>query len=433
MTIQDFKDNKEAILACTVISRTTDSVFLTGKAGTGKSTLLKTILDSVKKKVIVCAPTGISAKNVRGVTLHSFFKLPIGVTFSTDSKLSKIYYTEEQVLILRTMQVLVIDEISMVPSYLLDCIDSILRYMRGNDRPFGGVQIFLVGDPFQLPPVVKNEEKDIIAKRYDSELFFDSDVFKRLKIYLIELKKCYRQNDEEFMNVLDTIRTKDVTLKALKFINENCVRKIDSDKELVITLTPTNRKADLINTIELSKIDKEQVTIPAIVTGSFDSRSCIADELLCLKEGAHVMFLKNQPNKGYFNGTMGIVLSFDLVNEKIIVKTETDRVIELGREIWEEIEYHLSDFTDEYEKRVIGSMCQFPIKLAFACTIHKSQGLTFQKMILDTDTGAFAAGQIYVALSRCRSLDGIYLEQRVMYKEIIIDRRVKEFYKTLEK
>lgn len=433
MTLEDFKDNKEACRVIEVVNNTNDSVFMTGRAGSGKSTLLKTILATSKKRIIVTAPTGIAAKNVGGVTLHSLFKIPLGINFSTDRQIQDIFYLEDRVTIIQQMQVLVIDEISMVPSYLLDCIDYLLQSVRGNKMPFGGVQLFLIGDPFQLPPVIKPTEKEILATRYESEMFFDSLALRQVNFHKIELKINYRQKDQEFLSFLDRVRVKDVSLKELTTFNKKCIRDFNfKEGDFSIVITPTNKKAEEINNREFNKLTTPIHYFKGIVEGSFNVWDCIAKETLMVREGMHVMFVKNNFKAGYYNGTLGIVKYVDSITREIIVKTEEGKEIHALPEKWEEYEYHYNQDSGQFEKDIIGSMTQFALIPSWCVTSHKTQGLTFNEISVDPGFGFFAPGQAYVTLSRCRTLEGIHLKSRIMYKDIIVSSRIKEFYKELE-
>lgn len=433
MNIEDFKDNKEACKVYDLIMNTRESVFLTGKAGTGKSSLLKTILKDTNKKVVVAAPTGIAARNIGGSTLHSTFNLPIGLLFVGSSDLQKIFYREEKLELLQEMQLLVIDEISMVSSYILDCIDYLLRSVRGSNEDFGGVQLLLIGDPYQLSPIVKFVEKQYLLDRYTSEMFFDSNTLKRMdnNFNKIELTHCYRQTDIKFMSILDNIRDGGISLKELGEFNAICKNNI-KDERFKITLSSTNDRADQINTSQLAKLPGERFLFAAEIIGKFDIKSCIADQLLYLKIGAHVMFTKNNIGLGIFNGMMGIVEG--LTKYEITIRTQDDTIIILKeKEKWSDYEYKVNPNTGDIEKMEVGSMTQFPCKLAFAITIHKSQGLTFKSIKVDTHNGAFAAGQVYVALSRCQSIEGIELVNRLKANEIIVNKRVVEFHKQIAK
>ena len=427
-SIRDFEDNAVAL---DIIEKVKEgyNIFITGKAGYGKSTLLKVIMQEVKRKCIVTAPTGIAAKNVDGVTLHSFFNLPFGVVFPDSKEIANVHYRSEKYILLKEMSLLVIDEVSMTSSYILDCIDYLLRKNRGNNLPFGGVQVVLIGDLFQLPPVVNIKDRQVLeSSNYKSELFFDSKVFKTADFKIFELKKNYRQEEEYLQNMLDKIRLKELSMHEFSEFNLICIENFEKNEELCTTLTATNAKSEEINRFELSKIESEEFVYVATKEGIIDINSVNIDEFLILKKGAKVMFLKNNKTLGVYNGTLGVVKSLSETN--IVVLTEEGLEIFVTKENWENFEY-VRNKDGEFVKNVIGKVIQYPIKLAYSCTTHKSQGLTFKKMIIDTGYGMFAAGQLYVALSRCRSLDGLLFKNRILYKEIIVDNRVKEFFKNI--
>jgi ATP-dependent exoDNAse (exonuclease V) alpha subunit len=428
LDISKFKDNKEALEVYDIIKNTNESVILSGKAGTGKSTLVKTIIENIHKRHIVVAPTGVAARNINGSTLHSCFNLPIGLIFPESREISNIFYKEEKEMLFRNLQLLIIDEISMCSSFMLDCVDYLLRSVRGIEKPFGGVQILGVGDLFQLTPIIKKNERDILLERYSSELFFDSKAFNKMKnVHKIELQYCYRQTDKKFMSFLDGIRDKSIKLSELSEFNAKCLKAKDKEDRFRITLATTNDKADQINNYELEKLPGQKHLFVAQVSGTFDVKSCVADQFLYLKKSAHVMFIKNVNQLGIYNGMMGIVE--DVNNERIIVRTQDDQLITLiEKEKWVDYDYKVNPNTGDFEKVEKGHMLQWPCKLGFCISVNKSQSLTFKSIRFDTAHGCFACGQAYVALSRCQTMEGIELTNKLLYKEIIVNKKVVEFY-----
>ncbi len=406
------------------LEKTRDSLFITGKAGTGKSTLLRLFRSTTKKKVVVLAPTGVAALNVKGQTIHSFFGFPPKPLSRSEIKKRRFRKLYEK------LDLLIIDEISMVRADMLDNIDYFLKINRNNPLPFGDVQMVFFGDLFQLPPVVaSNEEKMLINFSYDSPYFFSAHVFKNLSLEMIELRKVYRQEERHFIRLLDAVRLNQADYDDIADLNERYVPDFNPE-EHYITLSTRNNIVNRINKIELDNIPLEEYTYMAKVTGNFEARLFPTEALLKLKLEAQVMFIKNDPGKQYVNGTIGKVVHLD--RDKIQVEIKDNgktKIIHVEKEEWEIVKYKVADDdSNKIETQVMGTFEQYPLKTAWAITIHKSQGKTFDRVIIDMGRGAFEHGQTYVALSRCRTLDGIVLKQKLKPRDILVDERVVEFY-----
>ena len=409
--------------ALDVLEKTGQSLFITGRAGTGKSTLLHLFRQTSRKKAVVCAPTGIAALNVRGQTIHSLFGFPPRFITAADIKKSgrRKWF--------KKIEVLIIDEISMVRADLLDAIDRSLRLHRENPAPFGGVQMVFIGDLFQLPPIVASEqERRIFSMAYDSPWFFSAHVMREVQMEMIELRKVYRQENRHFLRLLDAVRINQADWEDLEDLNVRYQPNARPDGHF-ITLSPRNATVDRINRCELANLHTPEYSFTATITGNFDPRLYPTDLLLRLKEGAQVMFIKNDPDGRYVNGTIGKVtaLSADSISVQIREKG-TANEIKVAKMDWDIIKYKPGKNDDEIESEVVGTFNQYPLKLAWAVTIHKSQGKTFDKVIIDMGRGAFETGQTYVALSRCRTLEGIILKQKLQPKDIMVDQRVVAFY-----
>ena len=424
--------NPELQLARRLIEQTGTHVFLTGKAGTGKTTFLRTLKAECPKRMIVLAPTGIAAINAGGMTIHSFFQLPFapyipGSVFGGEAQY-KFQFGREKLNIMRSIDLLVIDEISMVRADLLDAIDDVLRRFRRHDQPFGGVQLLLIGDVQQLPPVAKNEDWQLLAPYYDSPYFFSSHALKATTCCTIELKKVYRQNDIRFLNLLNAIRENRCTADDLDTLNQRYLPDFKyDDSEGYIRLTTHNHQAQQINQAKLNELESKSYRFKAEITGNFPEYNYPTDLELELKKGAQVMFVKNDISgtHRYANGTLGKVTV--LTNQGIQVRVnETGALVDLNQEEWANTKYSLDNKTKEIIEEIEGTFKQYPIKLAWAITVHKSQGLTFDKAIIDI-SGAFAHGQTYVALSRCRTLEGLILSAPLTLRTIISDQTVCQF------
>lgn len=426
--------NETFDLAYRFITETQENIFLTGKAGTGKTTLLKYLKDNSAKNMIVAAPTGVAAINAGGVTLHSLFQLPLHPYLPTESNkqalLQGLRYNKQRTALICKMEVLVIDEISMVRCDVIDAIDSILRSVRRcHSEPFGGVQILFIGDLYQLPPVARNEEWKILSGFYNSPFFFDSKAVKERAPLLIELNKIYRQKEKAFVDLLNKVRNNQLDKTGLDLLNEQYIKDFQPPPtEKYITLTSHNNQADDINQLKLQKLDAPEFTFKAVIEGEFPENIYPADANLVLKAGAQVMFIKNDPGeKKYFNGKLGVVS--ELSADRIIVLSE-GREIELTHDTWENTRYELNRSTEQLEQKSLGKFSQFPLRLAWAITIHKSQGLTFDKVVIDA-AASFSSGQVYVALSRCTSLNGIVLRSRIPSTAIYSNEQVVSAHSAL--
>lgn len=426
------------------VNQTNETIFLTGKAGTGKTTLLKKIVSSTYKNTVIVAPTGIAALNAGGVTIHSFFQLPFGgfipdfnypfdeqVKLETRSSIMrhfKMNATRKRLMI--NMELLIVDEVSMLRADLLDAMDWVLRNVRKNNQPFGGVQVLFIGDLLQLPPVVKNNEWFHLSKFYAGIFFFHAKVIQEKKPIYVELEKVFRQENEDFVSLLNNVRTNSITQHDVDVLNKHVQPNFKPEEgEGYITLTTHNNSADSINQVALSNLKEKSKKYKAEVTGKFPEFLYPLDENLELKIGAQVMFVKNDisVDKDFYNGKMGKVEQLDADEIKIYFPDEK-RSISVDKYEWNNIQYVLNDATGEVEEKVLGTYVQYPLKLAWAITVHKSQGLTFEKAVMDISK-VFVAGQAYVALSRLRSLDGLVLLNSIQLKGISVNEDVKAFSK----
>ncbi|MBC7936874.1 MAG: helix-turn-helix domain-containing protein [Rhizobacter sp.] len=427
MNIDSIERNELFDLAFGFVTETSENIFLTGKAGTGKTTFLKYLKELCAKNIVVAAPTGVAAINAGGVTLHSLFQLPFHPFIPTkagkDELLGKMKFNKQRQQLLRKMELLVIDEISMVRADTMDAIDTLLRSVRRNHHtPFGGVQLLCIGDLYQLPPVAKNEEWNIMQEYYASPFFFDSLVVQEQMPLLIELNKIYRQKEDSFVRLLNKVRNNAMGADDFEdlHIRYNPDFRPGYD-EKYITLTSHNNQADQINNREINKLFNAPFTYKAEVENDFPEHMFPAEKELVLKEGAQVMFLKNDTiQRKYFNGKIGVVKSLE--DDKILVDADGENIY-VGKETWENSRYILNRGNGKLEQETLGTFTQFPLRLAWAITIHKSQGLTFEKVMIDAG-GAFSSGQVYVALSRCTSLDGIVLLSKISAAAILSNDNV---------
>lgn len=404
--------------------------FVTGKAGTGKSTLLNIFRKTTKKKVAVLAPTGIAALNVRGQTIHSFFGFPPKMLEAhelTKRRNWRMYANVETI---------IIDEISMVRADMMDNIDLFLRNNRGINEPFGGVQMIFYGDLFQLPPIIATpEERHIMQEEYETPYFFSSYVMRdEVDIHTIELSHVYRQDNLRFVNLLDRVRKRDIDYDDLEELNERYYENLeDTATDYYITLSSVNATVNALNAKKLNEIDLPEITFTANIKGAFNARRYPAESLLKLKQGAQVMFVKNDPDKRFVNGTIGKIshLSENEIKVVVIERNGDEKTIEVQPLEWEIIKYKYEHTSGKLNADVVGVFKQYPLKLAWAITIHKSQGQTFERVIIDLGKGAFEYGQTYVALSRCTTLEGIILKKRLQPRDIKVDERITEFYQSI--
>ena len=429
--------NREFQDALNLVRYTRQSVFLTGKAGTGKSTFLRYVCKHTKKKHVVLAPTGIAAINAGGSTLHSFFKLPFypllpdAPNFSLQrGRIHEFFkYSKQHRKLLEELELVIIDEISMVRADIIDAVDRILRVYSHNLRqPFGGKQLLLVGDVFQLEPVVKADEREILNRFYPSPYFFSARVFTQIELVSIELQKVYRQTDPGFISVLDHIRNNTIEAADLQQLNTRYnVPDSPDDKDLYITLATRRDNVDYINSHKLAELPGEAVTFRGKVTGEFPDSSLPTSLDLTLKPGAQIIFVKNDFEKRWVNGTIGVVAGFDLEEETLYVQTDDGKECDVKPETWRNIRYTYNEQKKQIEEEELGTFSQFPVRLAWAITIHKSQGLTFARAVIDLSGGVFAGGQTYVALSRCTSLEGIRLKKPVSRADVFVRPEIVSF------
>lgn len=420
---QELKDAVDSI------EQTNENLFITGKAGTGKSTLIEYVRGNTKKKIVVLAPTGISAINIHGQTIHSFFQLPPRLI--TRDSVKKVFNDR----IYKDVDTIIIDEISMVRADVIDGIDYFLR-LNGKDksRPFGGIQMVFVGDLYQLPPVLRREEAAVFGELYNSPYFFSAGAFDLNTFSTIELSTIFRQRDSAFIDLLNAIRIGSTDSAVLEPINTRFDAGRVINRSKYTTLTATNAVAGAINESELNKIQSPEFTYTAIVEGNFptENTSLPAELELKLKKGARVMFVKNDKGRMWVNGTVGIVDSVSEHSIKVrIDDPQRSEIVDVLVEEWQNIRYEIDPHTDAIKEKVIGVFRQYPLRLAWAITIHKSQGMTFDNVNIDFSSSPFAHGQTYVALSRCRSIKGIVLSKKIYPNDVIVDERIISFSKRI--
>lgn len=439
--------NYEFMQALAIAESTDQNLYLTGKAGSGKTYFLKYLKKVCKKEMVILAPTGVAAINAGGQTIHSFFGLAPSIYVPNDKRFSDFikaediekasvldnyYFSSEKAQMICHLDMIIIDEVSMVRADLMDAIDMLLRMYRRNNLPFGGVQMLFIGDAFQIPPVVEKKDSALLYRFYESEHFFNSRVLRANPPLYLELKKIYRQKDRKFIELLNRVRVNEMRSEDYLMLNSRYLPKFrPNEKDRYIMLATTNKKVLAYNNNRLFELPGEEKVYEAGIEGDFNFRDFPADYELHLKEGAQVMFVKNNWDKDYYNGKIGRVVAMD--GQQIIVETEDEdgdtRIINVAREIWEKMEYVWDEEEGCVKKTTVGSFMQFPLKLAWAITVHKSQGLTFEKVIADIGD-SFAAGQAYVALSRCTSLEGLILISPITPMSIRTDHHVVEFSKT---
>ncbi|MDP8234362.1 MAG: DEAD/DEAH box helicase [Candidatus Saelkia tenebricola] len=419
----DFDYNKEFKKAFNMMETSDKNIFITGKAGTGKSTLLEYFRINTEKKIAVLAPTGVSAIKIRGQTIHSFFRFPPRLIQKQHIKRLRNKN------LINNIEAIVIDEASMLRADLLDAIDYSLRLNRSNNIPFGNVQLIIFGDLFQLPPVVESEAKELMADIYKSPYFFSAKVFKEIDLEYIELKKNYRQKDDDFIELLNKIRVKRASKRDIDFLNRQLDYGTDHNSTGIVTLTTTNNQAKNININYLNKIDSQEYQYDAEISPKFKESSYPVEAKLRLKKGAQVMLVRNDSLKRWVNGTIAEIISLTQSDIKVAIG---ENVYKVPKVSWEKIEYSYNSLDDKIEEEIVGSFQQYPIKLAWAITIHKSQGQTFNDVIIDMGFGAFTHGQTYVALSRCTTLEGILLKSPITHSDIIFDDRVYQFQKSFK-
>ncbi len=439
--IESDHTNSFFTLAAEFINNTSRSVFLTGKAGTGKTTFLKYIAENTDKNFAIAAPTGVAAINAGGMTLHSLFQLPFGIYLpgfhgqdsaiqitSRNTLFKNLHLGKSKRELLQELELLIIDEVSMVRCDMLDAVDAILRGVRRKHLPFGGVQVLFIGDLYQLSPVAKPDEWSIMKDHYEGPFFFHSKVVQESPPLCIQLNKIYRQNEQVFIDLLNNVRNNEVNENDLELLNSRLSRAQQLDG--AVTLTTHNQKADTINIQELSKLSGESFQFQAIIENDFPEKNYPTDEVLTLKKGARVMFIKNDASedKRYYNGKIATITHVD--EDAVEVEFDEGDTFDLNKVSWLNIKYQYNSSTDDIEEEELGSFTQFPIRLAWAITIHKSQGLTFQKAIIDAGS-SFTAGQVYVALSRCTSLNGIALQSPITQRQITTNPQVVEYSRQL--
>ena len=428
--------NPELELALQFIDKTDRNIFVTGKAGTGKTTFLHQIKRDSLKRMVIVAPTGVAAINAKGVTIHSFFQMPFGPILPNqiaNTSNAQRKFNKTKIDIIKSLDLIIIDEISMVRADLLDGIDQVMRRYKNRNKVFGGAQVLMIGDLQQLAPVVRPNEWSLLQQHYNTVYFFSSKAYQEANVVSIELKHIYRQKNEDFITILNEIRNDNLSEKSAKILNSRYAPAFSPTKDDgYITLTTHNKRANLINNSELNKLKTKSSFFDAEVSGKFNENSFPNSEKLELKIGAQVMFIKNDssPDKRYYNGKIGIVT--DISRESVTVQCP-DEINEIvtERETWNNINYSINDETKEIKEDITGSFVQIPLRLAWAITIHKSQGLTFEKAIIDAEA-SFAHGQTYVALSRCTSLEGLVLKTPISSSAIINDKTVSVFNDSVE-
>lgn len=436
MITSNLKITSEFQEALELMENTNQHIFLTGRAGTGKSTLLHLFREKTKKNMAVLAPTGVAAVNVKGQTIHSFFGFKPDITYE---KVKRVDKNQE---LYGRLETLVIDEISMVRADLMDCVDKFLR-LNGpyRDRPFGGVQMVLIGDLYQLPPVVTSDERNIFASRYESPYFFSANAFafdqsnlfgEDMKLTCIELSEVFRQTDLDFIDILNAVRSNKLSDIHLSRINARVLEKEKVKQgEMEMYLTTTNAEAAMINQKELDKLKSDEFIFSAEVEGKFEAKAMPTEADLAVKIGAQIMMLNNDPGGRWINGTVGKVETIDYDDDfkayAVYARLTDGERVKIFPHTWDMYAYHFDNESGKIESEEVGAFKQYPFRLAWAVTIHKAQGKTFDKIVLDLGRGTFSPGQLYVALSRCRTLEGLTLVRPVQRRHVFLDRRVDQF------
>ena len=428
-------DNDEFQNAWKLIKYTHSSVFLTGKAGTGKSTFLRYICTKTKKKYVVLAPTGIAAVNVGGQTMHSFFRIPFKPLLPDDPDFAisrireRLKYPKSLCKLIKNLELIIIDEISMVRADIIDFMDKVLRVYSGNMRePFGGKQLLLVGDVFQLEPVVTGDMRDVLKKYYQNSYFFNAQIFREFSLVPIELRKIYRQNDSYFISMLDRIRMGMATTNDVAVLNAKVKENYEPDEtKMVMQLATRRDMVDAVNDVHLEQLPAQEIIYEGCIKGDFPENSLPTSKELILKTGAQVVFIKNDPERRWVNGTLGKV--YIATDDRVEVELENGNRHEVEPEVWSNIAYQYDEKTHRVIEKELGSFTQYPLKLAWALTIHKSQGLTFNNVVIDIGRGAFSSGQSYVALSRCTSLEGLVLKSSINQRDMFVNPSIVQFSK----
>jgi ATP-dependent DNA helicase PIF1 len=420
--------NEQFMAAFDALENTKRHLFVTGKAGTGKSTLLQYFRHKTTKNIAVLAPTGVAALNIKGQTIHSFFQFKPDIT---PEAVNDIIVRKTKRRMYEQLDAIIIDEISMVRADLLDCIDAFLRlFGKEYNRPFGGVQMIFLGDLYQLPPVISRGEEEIFRTLYATPYFFSSKIFSQIDMKILELKKIYRQKDENFIHLLNALRHNELQDHHLHAFNSRHQSKVTADaNEFYITLTTTNAIADTVNTTQLKSLPAEEHKYQGIIAGEFERKSLPTQEMLCVKKGAQVMMLNNDSEKRWVNGSLGIIAEIkqSAGDDILLVKLENGETVDVKKYTWEIYQYYYDEASESLGSKVIGYFTQYPLKLAWAVTIHKSQGQTFERVVIDVGFGTFAHGQMYVALSRCTTLNGIILKKPIVKSHVLMDNRIHQF------
>jgi len=414
--------NKQFKKALDLMENSSKNIFITGKAGTGKSTLLNYFCQNTERSVAVLAPTGVAAVNISGQTIHSFFKFKPEISIF-EAKKKASWKKKER--IYSNLRMIIIDEISMVRADLLDCVDIFLKTIFDNKKPFGGVQMVFFGDVYQLSPILKYQDEKVFKKEYKSEHFFDARAMDNFKFEFVELKKIYRQKDSNFIDLLNSIRDGSVTDGQIEVINKRFIEDYSGLPEGYIYLTTIKRIANQVNQLNLNEIPYESFVFKGHIQGKFNHNYIPAEINLELKQNAQIMLLNNDKEERWINGTVGKIIQ--LGREIVVVQLLNGDEVQVNPHKWDIYKMSYNNSKGKIIKKSIGSFTQFPISLAWGITIHKSQGKTFDKVIIDVGDGAFAYGQIYVALSRCQNLEGIILKKKIQRTDILTDQRVVEF------